>query len=471
MATMPMMDTSEPRYAEIARLMAESGDWITPWFEPGVPFWGKPPLAFWMSALSFSVFGYSDFAARLPVFVANLANLALIYFFARRRFGAGVAQAAAIIYATSLLAFVAGGAVLTDAYLTLAITLTLVAFERSVVQPVCAPVWRYLFFVGLALGMLAKGPLTFVLAAAVLVPWVVWHRLAGDVWRRMPWFRGIALFLLLALPWYIAAELKTPGFLKYFIVGEHFSRFVDSGWHGDLYGTAHQRAYGGIWLDWLLATFPWGILALIHLARRKRAGGELLPPLRRSARPITVFLLLWALATPLFFTFSGNILWTYVQPSLPAFAILFGSMLMHTQSSALHTRRWRAAASLVPLLGAGIGAVAWFNPGTLRTERPLIEYYSAHADARLPLYYLNDRPFSARYYSRGQAIRCDDACLKTALAQHPLGIYLSGCRSTPLAGACGYVAQSGAVQRQDDVAGVRAEEKQFNAYARRRRGA
>ncbi|NLZ11765.1 MAG: glycosyltransferase family 39 protein, partial [Alcaligenaceae bacterium] len=43
MVMMPLADTTEPRYAEIARLMAASGDWITPWFEPGVPFWGKPP--------------------------------------------------------------------------------------------------------------------------------------------------------------------------------------------------------------------------------------------------------------------------------------------------------------------------------------------------------------------------------------------------------------------------------------------
>ncbi|MEP4393882.1 phospholipid carrier-dependent glycosyltransferase, partial [Marinobacter sp.] len=65
MTLFPFVDTTEPRYAEIARLMAESGDWITPWFEPGVPFWGKPPLSFWAQAASLKIFGLSEFSLRL----------------------------------------------------------------------------------------------------------------------------------------------------------------------------------------------------------------------------------------------------------------------------------------------------------------------------------------------------------------------------------------------------------------------
>ncbi|MEM5775310.1 MAG: MFS transporter, partial [Anaerolineaceae bacterium] len=77
MAMMPFADTSEPRYAEIARLMATTGDWITPWFEPGEPFWGKPPLAFWAQALSIRLFGLSELAVRLPSWLAMLGVLAL----------------------------------------------------------------------------------------------------------------------------------------------------------------------------------------------------------------------------------------------------------------------------------------------------------------------------------------------------------------------------------------------------------
>src|SRR5690606_25757157 len=76
---LPLADTSEPRYAEIARVMAESGDWITPWFAPGVPFWGKPPLSFWAQALSIRLLGVSEFAVRFPSWLVSLASVALLY--------------------------------------------------------------------------------------------------------------------------------------------------------------------------------------------------------------------------------------------------------------------------------------------------------------------------------------------------------------------------------------------------------
>ncbi|WP_369011382.1 ArnT family glycosyltransferase, partial [Oligella urethralis] len=73
MALMPFSDTTEPRYAEIARLMLERNDWITPWFDPQTPFWGKPPLSFWLQALSMKFFGVSEFAARLPSYLSLCA--------------------------------------------------------------------------------------------------------------------------------------------------------------------------------------------------------------------------------------------------------------------------------------------------------------------------------------------------------------------------------------------------------------
>ncbi|KXS52439.1 MAG: glycosyl transferase family protein, partial [Marinobacter sp. T13-3] len=78
-ALLPFADTTEPRYAEIARIMAETGDWITPWFDYGTPFWGKPPLSFWTQALSFQLFGVNEFAGRLPSWLANVGIVYLVY--------------------------------------------------------------------------------------------------------------------------------------------------------------------------------------------------------------------------------------------------------------------------------------------------------------------------------------------------------------------------------------------------------
>lgn len=423
MGTMPMADTSEPRYAEIARLMASTGDWITPWFEPGVPFWGKPPLAFWASALSFRWFGNTDLAARLPAWLATLAVVALLYSYARERFDTERAKLATLIYSTSLLPFALAGAVLTDAYLTLAITLGLVAVAKQL--PARRLGWGYAFFISLALGMLSKGPLALVLMLAVLMPWLLWQRQAA--WqsiKRLPWAGGMLLFLALSLPWYILAEIKTPGFLQYFIVGEHFYRFVDPGWQGDLYGSAHQRVYGAIWFDWLLATLPWGPYAVWCMLRGIRHTAR---PWRALAQmsPDSSLLLWWALATPAFFTLSGNILWTYVLPSLPAFALLLAGHLQTASHQAPVRVRWPALLAPVPAVAIVLGAAVFIEPDLLKTERDLIAVQQAHATAGQPLYYLDGMPFSARYYSRNQAQALNDGISENLLATHPAGVFLA----------------------------------------------
>lgn len=422
MAVFPMVDTSEPRYGEIARLMAETGDWITPWFEPGVPFWGKPPFAFWMSALSFRLLGYSEFAARLPAGIATLLTAYVLFQLALSLYGARVARWAVLIYTTSLLPFVAAGAVLTDPYLTLAVTLSLVAVARLREQ--WHSPWRYGLSVGLALGMLAKGPLTLVLVVAAALPWMLWQGLTLSYLRKVRWMGPIGVFLLLTLPWYVLAEIKTPGFLNYFIIGEHVSRFVNPGWQGDLYGTAHRRMPGSIWLDWLLATFPWGLVALWKLVSWGRTQRGWLGVVR-GWEPVTTLLVCWALATPLFFTLSGNILWTYVQPSLPAFAILLALALVQQPSLPATQARLRSLLAVVPVAAIALAAVALAVPDTLRTEQGLVQFHAAQAGAGQPLYYVDSRPFSARYYSRDQAGLATSRQITEVLGQQPSGLYLA----------------------------------------------
>lgn len=397
---LPLADTSEPRYAEIARVMAESGDWITPWFEPGLPFWGKPPLAFWSEALAFRLFGVSDFAARLPSWLAALATLWLVFRLARGWYGTHVAMRTVLIHSSLALAYVASGAVLTDPFLVLGTTWVMTAL--ALVRQESHWYWRYGFFLGLVLGLLAKGPLVLVLVGLSLLPWLLQADGRAGL-RALPWWRGVPLILVLTLPWYIAAEVKTPGFLHYFLVGEHFLRFVDAGWAGDLYGSAHQRMRGTIWLYWLLATFPWGLVALWLLLRRAQAAGwwRGLVSMRQDGR--LVFLLGWSLATPVFFTAAGNILWTYLLPALPAFSVLLARALERSaQASAaesMPSRHWPAALVPVGVLLFCLATV--WQPQWLKTEKTLVEFVQQEPAATL--LYVDSRPFSARYYSRGQA--------------------------------------------------------------------
>lgn len=128
MALFPFADTTEPRYAEIARLMAETGDWITPWFEPGVPFWGKPPLSFWAQALAIKVFGLSEFSLRLPSWLATLAMVWLVWRLAKQLWNVHAALWSSLVFATMALTYISAGAVMTDSFLALGTTLTLVSF-------------------------------------------------------------------------------------------------------------------------------------------------------------------------------------------------------------------------------------------------------------------------------------------------------------------------------------------------------
>lgn len=399
MTWLPMSDTTEPRYAEIARLMAESGDWITPWFEPGVPFWGKPPLSFWLQALSMKLFGVSDLAARLPAWLAMAGVVALTARLGWHFGGVHRALTSALVLSTMALAWISAGAVMTDPFLALGTTLSLVAFALA-----CAGkggAWRWLFFVGLAIGLLAKGPVAAVLCAIPVLAWALWNRRWRSPFAILPWWRGSLLTAVLTLPWYIAAELKTPGFLHYFIIGEHLGRFIAPGWEGDLYGNAHDEPRGMIWVFLLWASLPWGLLGLAALLRIAAS------PQRRTQTaawlrdPAHGFVVAATLAAPLFFTLAGNILWTYVLPSLPFLALLVARALPRRSlpPAAL------GAAALVPIATTAWGLHLTAQPDRLKSEVALVRVFDEHrGDAEMPLHYIGSVPFSARYYSRDDAI-------------------------------------------------------------------
>lgn len=406
-AVLPFADTTEPRYAEIARIMAETGDWITPWFDYGMPFWGKPPLSFWAQALSFNLFGVTEFAGRLPSWLANAGIVYLVYATAKSLHPEPDTDAArirglwaAIVYSTTALGFLSAGTVMTDSFLVLATTLVLTSLIIRLQGG--STRWGWAFFIGLAMGLLAKGPLALVLTGLPVFAWVAFTRQWQTLWSCLPWFRGTLLMLALALPWYILAELKTPGFLDYFIVGEHLKRFLVSDWQGDLYGNAHDFTRGTIWLYLLVASFPWGLVALAGWAANRWRGADTEHTWRPLHRGVTGLILAAALTPAVFFTFSGNILWTYVLPGLPFLAVLTAGLLPHLSEPFI--RRYAVAMALViPMIGTATGAWFALNPGQLKTERELLARVETLPGlSSEPLYYLGKAPFSARFYSHGE---------------------------------------------------------------------
>jgi len=403
----PLMDNTEARYAEIARRMLAMGDWVTPWFAEGVPFWGKPPLSFWATQVGYTVFGVGEWGARLPHYLLGVGVVWLAWSFAR-----GTSQRAAwhtaALLAGSALFVVSSGAVMTDMAMTLGNTMVMVGFWRAwcaaEADPGAARGAGWLMVLGAAIGLLAKGPVSLVLWGLPLLGWVLLGGRLRRAWRSVAWLRGSLLVLALTLPWYLLAESRTPGFLQYFIVGEHWQRFITPGWTGDLYGSAHKFPRGSIWLFAAGAVLPWSLLLPLVAWRGLLGQGAKAPDAPASQTGETSFLLAWGLMPCLFFTTAGNVLWTYVLPGLPALALLAGRW---TASR----RRDRLAEGVLTFGLAGgaaitLGLLAAGQAGQ-RFEKlsaqALVQDFQRSAAPGETLYFVGSKPFSADFYAAGQA--------------------------------------------------------------------
>ncbi|REG81593.1 ArnT family glycosyltransferase [Marinomonas pollencensis] len=406
----PLMDTTEARYGEMARIMVETGNWITPMFDYNVPFWGKPPIFSWLSSAGFELFGVTEFAARIPHLLVALGILWLTYLLAKTHYNSRkMGLFASSILASSFSFILISGAVTTDTALTFSIALSMVSFWFAWNKK--HPIWGYLFFVGLALGMLSKGPLALVLVGISLALWLLPNARWKKLWQVLPWGYGSLLLLLITLPWYALAEYRTPGFLDYFIVGEHIKRFIIGGWKGDLYGTAHERVRGTIWLYGMIAMLPWTPLIFAQWARLLRSNQDT----QEAASGFGSFLLCWAIAPLLLFTFAGNILITYVMPSLPATALL----LLHYQRQQALPRWLYGIGFLTPAMLIVFITALHFHYGEARSEAGIMAIWKQQKESEsADLFYLRHRPFSAQFYSNGKALQRSEANKAWLKAQH-----------------------------------------------------
>lgn len=396
----PLFDKTEARYALIGELMLRTGNWITPLIDVGVPFWAKPPLSTWATALSYATFGVNAFAARFSPFLFVAGAGVLVYLLGAATRGRRTGLLAACIFASSGLTFYLAGGVMTDPALLLGTTLTMAAYWRSLQAP--SPAWGYLFFIGLGISLLAKGPIGVVLPGLAIGAFVLWHNAWLRTWRALPWISGTLLTLLIAAPWYWLAEQSTPGFLRYFIVGEHFERFLVKDWQGDLYGGPRRHPYGTIWLFGFLAALPWSLLLPAALFR---------PRLRRAVFDRQIlrddwlrYLLLWNLTPLLFFTLPRAVLITYVAMGLPGFALLAAHVLR--EAGLDRHRLVPFSAALVPAAAVAAVLAMRLDPVAARlpTQAGVVALYEARRTGPdYELFYIWEKPFSAAFYSEGRA--------------------------------------------------------------------
>lgn len=418
----PLNDTTEARYAEVARKMLELGDWVTPWYDYGIPFWAKPPLSTWITAASFQVFGVNEFAARLPHFVLALALVWLIWDWVRR-VDRRQALLTACILAGAILFLVSSGAVMTDMALALGTTMVMrglwLAMHGSAKRRHLEAMFA---FAGLAVGLLAKGPVVLVLAG---LPFGIWMLLSGQTrlaWKNIPWVRGALLTAALSLPWYLLAERATPGFLEYFLVGEHWHRFTTPGWAGDRYGTAHQFARGSILVFAIFAFLPWSFLLPLGAIGRRAADPT---PLATDDRALRIYLLAWALAPCVVFALARNILWTYALPALPAAAIL-GAQWLHQDKRERMINGAVAAGSIVGAVTLTLLLTYQEVNSSWKSTKGVVDAFKSTESSKLSLVFLDVLPYSASFYTRGQALLARDISqLETIRVTQKIGVALT----------------------------------------------
>ena len=205
---------------------------------------------------------------------------------------------------------------------------------------------------------------------------------------------GIQITAIIAIPWYYFAEKETPGFLDYFIIGEHYKRFLEPGWKGDLYGSGHSQPKGMIWIYMIAFVFPWIQVVLYKLWKKRTS------ILKNSW---ISFLLLWALWTPLFFTTSSNILHTYVLPS--AMPIMF--LVVYFWDGFTRKKLLIRVALFFPLV-IFICYFGWFVSGKwdykMNSDKYLLENLKVTTENKeIPIYYWKSKNYSGQFYTNGKA--------------------------------------------------------------------
>jgi len=427
MISTPLADTTESRYAEIGRKMVETNNWITPQYDYGVPFWAKPPLSTWASALGMKLFGVNQFGSRFFLFVIGIAMCLMTYQWLKKLRDRDYALIVVTILASTTIFFISAGMVITDLAMVCGTSISMMAFWTSMHSDQRRSRSGYLFFVGLAIGLLAKGPVAVVLTGIPIFLWVLLNNEWKKTWSKIPWISGLAIMCVLALPWYILAERATPGFINYFIIGEHFNRFVVSGWEGDLYGHAHSRTIGTIWVYWLLTTLPWSPLILVcavkaYIHRKK---------LSLWKQGWLSYLILWTIAPLLFFTPARNIIPSYSLSAVVGCAILTLELWTLVHGKASENKQ-----NAVYLSSVGFSFIAFITVFILFTYMPektskfsanvVIDALKAHSHSTYqPLYfYGKNRSYSVEFYTRGRVIRVPDTKALTQLLENESRDYL-----------------------------------------------
>lgn len=310
-----LIGADEPRYAQVAREMLARHDWITPTLG-GTPWLEKPVLYYWQAMLSFSIFGVSDWAARVPSAVdATLMVLGVYLFLRRLRPGFHLDGALMTAAAAGVVGFARAAA--TDMPLAAMFALAMMAWYAW---------WEtsekfYLggFYACLALATLAKGPVGLFLAGAIIVLFGIFAKDFKVVLKTL-WIPGLLLFVVVVAPWYVAVQLRNPEFFRVFIMEHNLARFGTNLYH-------HPQPFWFYIPVAALGLVPWIVFTVAGAAETVRGWWSERTALFESGDALSAYLVIWLAVPVLFFSISQSKLPGYILPGLPAGTLLVAEYL------------------------------------------------------------------------------------------------------------------------------------------------
>lgn len=372
LGSMGLTDRDEGRNAEAGREMFESGDWVSPTFNYE-PRYAKPALVYWLMSLSYTLFGVDEFSARLPSAVFGLGLILLQYLFVSRFCGAAVGLFGALMLLLNIEMIGLSRMALTDSVLIFLTTLSLFSFWLGFHGEDRERWWRWLFYIGMGLATLAKGPVGFLVPLVTIALFLTLTRQWSRFWQEGMPLAGTLLFAAVALPWYVmmwslhgadyaaSAQANTVGRFLNPMEGHSFTIFFYAPvlflgffpWSGWL-PFAWARAYWN-WRDW-----------------RRGGRGAI-----ESEQALEWFAAAWVIGVLVFFTLSSTRLPHYIGPLFPAAALLTASY-WHRGLLDPQTRGIRASIHTMMgigyLLAIGFAALPSLYPsfaGKLTKEFPL----------------------------------------------------------------------------------------------------
>ncbi len=409
-----LVDKTEPMFVEASRQMYLTGDWITPYWNGETRF-DKPPLSYWLISLSFKLFGVNEWAARFPSALFAIA-LVVLSFYTLLSFGSlnlnspksstgektqsnpdklwFSASLGAAIVALNPFWVAWGRTGVSDMFLSSNIGLALLSFFIGYAQPkndsnkplgLSVKNWWYVgYWVFMALGVLAKGPVAIVLPGITVIAFLLFVGRFVEVVKETPWLLGIGSFIAIAVPWFILVTL------------EHGQEYINTffGLHNVQRFTSVVSRHPGAWYYYfpvvLVGLIPWSIFLPLAIARLRFWKRKLWVSSPRSNH-LGLFALVWFVVIFVFFSSSVTKLAGYVLPLMPAAAImvaLFWSEQMAKKEENLSgiwiILFWLSSLANIGILG-GLAIASFISPKLIGYDPMMPQFTELLEESGLPI--------------------------------------------------------------------------------------